>query len=394
MGSVNAYESAKGRRYRARWRDPSGQQRERRGFVTKREARLYVASVEVAVFRGSYVSPEEARVTVGELAKDWLANKEQALKPSSFAPIKTAWRVYVAPRWATTPIGAIRPSAVEKWIRELSQGEAVTARIRPTSGGKPRSHSVVLRGVGILAGILDVAVRDARIISNPARGTSNLPRNDWKQRRRYLTNDEVFRFASSAPDRMRSTLILTLAYTGIRWGEAVALTVTDVNLARRRLEIYRTATEVEGVMHIGAPKSWQARSVPFPAFLEPLLRALTENKKSAELVFPASNGGFLSRPGTARGGQSWWLTTLRAADLDHFTPHALKHTAASLAVSAGANVKALQRMLGHKSAAMTLDTYADLFEDDLTTVADRLNERVLSEGLGEVWVVSNDQAIP
>jgi integrase len=49
-----------------------------------------------------------------------------------------------------------------------------------------------------------------------------------------------------------------------------------------------------------------------------------------------------------------------------------------LAVSAGANVKALQRILGHKSAAMTLDTYADLFEDDLSDVANRLNERVLA----------------
>ncbi len=47
------------------------------------------------------------------------------------------------------------------------------------------------------------------------------------------------------------------------------------------------------------------------------------------------------------------------------TPHELRHTAVSLAVQAGANVEVVQRMLGHKSAAMTLDTYADLFEDDL-----------------------------
>jgi integrase len=56
-----------------------------------------------------------------------------------------------------------------------------------------------------------------------------------------------------------------------------------------------------------------------------------------------------------------------------FTPHDLRHTAASLAVAAGANVKAVQRMLGHASAAMTLDVYADLFEDDLDQVADRLD---------------------
>ena len=55
------------------------------------------------------------------------------------------------------------------------------------------------------------------------------------------------------------------------------------------------------------------------------------------------------------------------------TPHSLRHTAASLAVKSGANVKAVQRMLGHASAAMTLDTYADLFEDDLDDVGDALD---------------------
>lgn len=55
------------------------------------------------------------------------------------------------------------------------------------------------------------------------------------------------------------------------------------------------------------------------------------------------------------------------------TPHDLRHTAASLAISAGANVKAVQRMLGHASASMTLDTYADLFDDDLDDVATALD---------------------
>ncbi len=56
------------------------------------------------------------------------------------------------------------------------------------------------------------------------------------------------------------------------------------------------------------------------------------------------------------------------------TPHDLRDTAASLAVAAAANVKAVQRMLGHASAAMTLDIYAGLFDGDLDAVADRLDE--------------------
>ena len=62
------------------------------------------------------------------------------------------------------------------------------------------------------------------------------------------------------------------------------------------------------------------------------------------------------------------------------TAHDLRHTAASLSISAGANVKAVQKMLGHKSAAMTLDVYADLFDDDLNAVAAKLDSVV-----GKLW---------
>jgi integrase len=56
-------------------------------------------------------------------------------------------------------------------------------------------------------------------------------------------------------------------------------------------------------------------------------------------------------------------------------PHDLRDTAASLAISSGASIKAVQRMLGHASAKMTLDVYGSLFEEDLETLADRIEER-------------------
>lgn len=62
--------------------------------------------------------------------------------------------------------------------------------------------------------------------------------------------------------------------------------------------------------------------------------------------------------------------------IPRLTPHDLRHTAASLAISSGDNVEAVQQMLGHASAAMTLDTYADLFDDALDAVAARLNAQM------------------
>jgi integrase len=72
-------------------------------------------------------------------------------------------------------------------------------------------------------------------------------------------------------------------------------------------------------------------------------------------------------------------------ELERLTPHDLRHTAASLAISAGANVKAVQKMLGHASAAMTLDVYADLFDDDLDAVGDALSEAGDPAVVGKTW---------
>src|SRR4029453_19327580 len=70
--------------------------------------------------------------------------------------------------------------------------------------------------------------------------------------------------------------------------------------------------------------------------------------------------------------QRVWDPAVVAAGLTGLTPHDLRHTAASLAIVSGASVKHVQRMLGHKDAAMTLNVYASLFEDDLDDVSNRL----------------------
>ena len=233
-------------------------------------------------------------------------------------------------------------------------------------GGKPRSATTVLRAYGVLAGILDTAVKDRRIPSNPARGV-NLPRK-LKGKHKYLTHAQVELLADNA--KKQRTLVFFLAYTGLRWGEATALRVRDVDLDRRRVDVHENAVEVSGTIHVGTPKTGESRSVPFPPFLSPLLAALTENKSSDQLVF-GDGLTYLHQPDRRRGWYVGAIARSQSADPEfpRVTIHDLRHTAASLAISAGANVKAVQRMLGHSSAAMTLDTYADLFDDDLDAVA-------------------------
>jgi integrase len=188
-------------------------------------------------------------------------------------------------------------------------------------------------------------------------------------------------------------LIMTLAYTGLRWGEATALRVRDLDMLRRRALVTENAVRVGRDIIVGTPKSHRARSVPFPRFLsEPLARAC-EGKTRDQLVF----GNGVDHLRATYGERGWFSNTVRAVqaidpDFPRVTLHDLRHTAASLAISAGANVKAVQLMLGHASASMTLDTYADLFDDDLEAVATRLDEARAKQSVGTLWGLSPSEA--
>ena len=117
----------------------------------------------------------------------------------------------------------------------------------------------------------------------------------------------------------------------------------------------------------------------FPDFLDDALAAACEGRDHDERLWSAPSGGFL-RPGTGHSQQGWFAQAVKRAMAEdprfrRVTPRDLRHTAASLAISAGANVKLVQRMLGHKSANVALDTYAALFPDDLDSVTAALSQQ-------------------
>ncbi len=233
--------------------------------------------------------------------------------------------------------------------------------LHPVSAGHARKVH------GVLSGILALAVRDRRLPSNPALDV-DLPRSRERPRR-YLTAAQVEQLAAAAGEGR--LVVLVLAYCGLRWSELAALRVGTLDLLRRRLTVAEAMTEVNGGRIVwGAPKSHESRSVPIPRLLVDDLAVHVGGKTRDDLVFTTATGAPLRNRNARR---SWFNDAATAIGEPGLTPHELRHTAASLAVSAGANVKAVQRMLGHASAALTLDRYTDLFDDDLDAVADRLD---------------------
>ena len=110
MGSVTPYDTAAGKRYRVRYRRPDHGQTDKRGFRTKRDAELFLATVEVSKARGEFVVPADARETIDALGVTWLANQSH-LKPSSLCPLEIAWRLYVRPKWGSR--GAVVAHRIE-----------------------------------------------------------------------------------------------------------------------------------------------------------------------------------------------------------------------------------------------------------------------------------------
>jgi Phage integrase family len=148
--------------------------------------------------------------------------------------------------------------------------------------------------------------------------------------------------------------------------------ISVIDFLRRRIQLHRNAVMVNGAVAVGTLKSNKNRMVVLPQFVVDALAKTARGKYREDLLWPTASGGYLGPPASKESWLSGAVVRCRKADptFPMVTAHALRHTAASLAISAGANPKVVQRMLGHASAAMTLDVYADLFDSDLTSVAE------------------------
>jgi integrase len=337
-------------RWRARYRDATGREHARH-FTRKVDAQAWLDEVTTAVQTGTYADPAKAKITLEQWSQRWLATKVD-LKPSTRARYDGLLRVNILPRWAAVRLADITHEGVAAWVAQLSASGLSASTVR-------QAHRV-------LSLVLSLGVRDGRLARNPADHVP-LPRAG-KRERVFLTIEQVDQLAEAAGDYRAA--ILFLAYTGARFGELAALRVRRLDLLHRRAEIVEAVAEVQGRAVFSTPKTHQVRTVPIPRFFVEDIAQLTAGKAPDDFVFAAPKGGLLRLQNFRH---VIFDRAVRSAGLDGITPHALRHTAASLAIAAGADVKVVQQMLGHASATMTLDLYGHLYGDRLDEVADQMD---------------------
>ena len=370
MATIERYETKSGATlYRVRYRTPDRRQTDRRGFRTKREAQAWADQLEVDKRKGVYVAPAAGRVKLGEYAQEWLDSKHK-LKPSTRARYQVVLDTALA-KHADTALGDISRQFVREWVADLSQDLA------PAS---------VHKTVGVLRQALAMAVTDNRLAMNPVDGVELPPVTVVEQR--FLTLEQLHSLADAAG--ANRPLVYVLGTCGLRFGEVSELRWRDLDLQNLRVRVSRSVTLVDGVFVVGSPKNGKARTVSLPAFVADLL-ALGDLDA---LVFPDSAGRYMRGSNVRR---RWWSQAVTAAQLFprtvtdaagevtvvyDFKLHELRHTAASLAIQAGANIKVLQNMLGHESAGLTLDRYGHLYGSDVEAVGVAIND-LLTRNCGQ-----------
>ncbi|MFD6095720.1 tyrosine-type recombinase/integrase [Nocardiopsis flavescens] len=359
-------------RWMVRYYDPSGRIKSGGTFKKKPDAEKKQTEIENSLHEGSYRDPRAGKVTLGEMAEKWLATRTD-IKRSTWWKYRSLLDTHVLPRWGDLPLSAIHGEDVAVWVAQLQKPR--------DEGGSNLGASQTRLSHSVLSMVLQWCV-PRRLAVNPARGVP-LPRSSESEHV-YLDHVQVNALTTAAGalrthyDQVTATahvnrsLILLLAYTGLRWNEAAALRVGRVDLAKRRVRVVTAFAEVEGELIEQPPKTGKFRTVPLLPFLVDELRPFVVGRGDDDLLFT-------TRRGTPLRLRNWrnreFGKAVKAAGLDGMglTPHKLRHTAASLAIAAGADVKVVQAMLGHATATMTLDRYGHLFPDRLDEVAEAMD---------------------
>lgn len=328
-------------RTRARYVRPDTKQKYSRMFDDRTYAERWLANEKILIDTDAWTPPEvrmaAASITVNEYAQAQLASRD--ISPNYRTECERYLERFVTEdSLGEMPIRAVTPADVTIWLAAVrgSTGKVMAARV-----------------YGFVSSVFNAAVEEDVIPSSPFRikGASQAKRISPKT---SATPQEVAAVLAYLPETYRA-LVLVAAWAGTRSGEIRNLRRQHVNLKAGSITLERQVQNVRGQGKVVRDLKTKAahRTVFLPAHVAAELRAQVKRVGFTGrdgLIFPSSKGTPIS-PSTL-----WevWDRARRKIGRPDLRFHDLRHTAAMLAIGAGATVSELQAQLGHEtpSAAM------------------------------------------
>ena len=284
-----------------------------------------------------------------------LAGSRGSVKRRTRESDEAAWRNYIAPRFGNWPVASITAAEVSGWV-----GSLVVRGLAP---------STATRALATLRSVLAFAVADARIQHNVAAVVHAPTSGRVRREGQILTIEELRALTQACKGRYRDVVPM-LALAGLRWGELAGLQVGDrVSVPGPGLRLRRTvlASGGGGALYLDTLTNNRARTVPLVLELVTVVDRWSAGKAPDAWLFDAPQGGPLWESNWKRSVS--WNAATSAVGVPGFRVHDLRHTAASVWLAAGADPKVVQRVLGHATAAMTMDLYGHMIDANLWQAA-------------------------
>lgn len=349
--------------YRIRYYDQNRKRREKSkgGFNTKKEAQIEATAEEMALNQTGVV--ENSNIFLKDYLNEWLeVYKKPVVRPITYGVLERNVRLNIIPRFGNYRLKDIKRSEYQQWINELTNQYSV--------GTIRRIHS-------LMNCAMNNAVLDFHYLrANPVQKIK-IPLDDSDKKLKFFSIKELDKFLQTLTVTQKNAkyqhskqyyaLFTMLARTGLRIGEAIALTWNDLDLKAKTVSIDKTLVyPLNSTPYLSKPKTKNStRTILLDDFTVTVLRKHRINQKEVclmyknykptedNLVFHQHDGRWL-RTNVVR---DYFKVNCKRANVPVLSPHGLRHSHAVHLLEAGANIKYVSERLGHASIKTTADTY-------------------------------------
>lgn len=319
-------------------------------FDTKAEAETFACDVEnrgAARAWDDYVAEEEEAdgLTMSQWAERYLA--ALTISPATIENYRTDWH------------GKWEPHLGHMQLKKVTREDVTKAML--TLKGKPKT---IANAWSTLATMMKWAVLDGHIDRNPCMGV-RLPshEHDEDSEHRYLTHDEFLQVLEDTYPQFRPLLWMLMG-TGMRWSEATALNVGDVDLSARTVRVNKAwkRDRANKTHYIGKPKTRRSkRTITLPNEVVSAVRPLVVGRKRTDFLFTNTRGDYVKHDTFYR--EHWVKKCTRNIEAPRPRIHDLRHSHVAALIAKGIRVEVIQARLGHEDYGTTMNTYGHLLPD-------------------------------